>query len=160
VPVAVVVTRACRCHRHRSHVLEKPGPTLPPASLLAPPLPLSLPPHRGGLAHTCAVQGQRPILLSARNAIAVRPSLPPTTLLRLDRQNGGERQWPRGRRRHQGGVRADLPQAQGGAARRSRLRVHHGVAPVDRSRNHLPPSHFSPSFFFSVDGASLFNGPA
>jgi hypothetical protein len=47
--------------------------------------------------------------------------------------NGGGREWRR--RGHQGGLRADLQDAQGGAAHRPGLRVHRGVTPVDRPRN-------------------------
>jgi hypothetical protein len=128
--------------------LEKPGPTLPPPLLLAglhpSPSPLTvvdspIPAQcRGSVPSHSAPQ---------RNRCPACPSLQPLCFA-WDRQNGGERQWPRGRRRHQGGVQADLLQAQGGAARRHRLRVHHGVAPVDRSRNYLPPTSRLP--FFSL----------
>jgi hypothetical protein len=74
----------------RPHPTRKAGPHVASAVAVGWLAPFPLPAHRGGLAYTCAVQGQRPVPLSSPAQSLSRLSLPPTALLRL-----GPAEWRR-----------------------------------------------------------------
>lgn len=121
-----------------SHVALVPPPCcLPPSFLPSPPL-------RSASAATASHTLTLPRPLSALGPVRVAAGRG---------GNGGGREWRR--RGHQGGLRADLQDAQGGAAHRPGLRVHRGVTPVDRPRNDpslslsLAVAAVLPSFFCS-----------